>query len=161
MRKGPFILGTLRDTDVYWMQTIGKTEQIPAGTVIIAEGTPLNTFYIVLLGTLSVSVAAQDHREIARLGIGEVLGEMSFVDARLSAAQVTTLENSLLLSIPHQKLALKLEEDEGFASRFYRAIAMFLSSRLRSAVVQFDSSDSALSDSALESPLNNSPATSA
>lgn len=142
MRKGPFILGTLRDSDVYWMQTVGKTEQVPAGTVLIQEGTPLDTFYIILLGTLSISVAAQDHREIARLGIGEILGEMSFVDARPSAATVTTLENSLLLAIPQRQLAIKLEQDEGFASRFYRAIAMFLSSRLRSTVVQFDSRES-------------------
>jgi len=67
--------------------------------------------------------------------------EMSFVDARPSAATVTAVAPSLLLSIPHEQLAIKLEGDEGFAARFYRAIAMFLSSRLRTAVVQFDSAD--------------------
>lgn len=141
IRKGPFILGTLRDSDVYWMQTAGKTEQVPGGTVLIQEGTPLDTFYIVLLGTLSISRVANDGREIARLGIGEILGEMSFVDARPSAATVTTIEDSMLLAISQQKLAIKLEQDDGFAARFYRAIAMFLSSRLRSTVVQFDSQE--------------------
>ncbi len=141
MRKGSFILGTLRDSDVLWMQSTGKTEQVPPGTVIIHEGTIFNSLYIVLVGTLSVSISAQGGKEIARLGIGEILGEMSFVDSRPSAATVTTLDESLLLSIPHHKLAVKLEEDEGFASRFYRAIAMFLSSRLRTTVIQFSSDD--------------------
>jgi CRP-like cAMP-binding protein len=138
MRKGPFILATLRDTDVYWMQTCGKTQQISAGTVLIEEGTSLDTFYIVLVGLLSVSITAKGNQEVARLGIGEILGEMSFVDARPSAAKVTALQDSLVLSIPHQRLAEKLEQDDGFAARFYRAIATFLSSRLRSTVVQFD-----------------------
>ncbi len=138
MRKGPFILGTLHEQDVFWMQTTGKTEHIPAGSVLIPEGVPLDTFYIVLVGMLSVSIAAKQNEEVARLGIGEVLGEMSFVDSRPSAATVTAVENSLVLSVSHEKLAEKLEQDEGFASRFYKALAIFLCTRMRSTVVQFD-----------------------
>ncbi len=136
MNRG-FILSALNESDIYWLQTTGKTEQIPAGQILIQEGNPVNTFYIVLLGTLTVSLSAPTAREIARLGSGQVLGEMSLIDDRPSAATVRALEHSLVLAIPHHQLALKLEQDEGFSSRFYRAIAMFLSSRLRSTFVQF------------------------
>ncbi len=132
-----FILGALLDSDIFWLQTTGKTEQIPAGKVLIEEGQSVNTFYIVLLGTLTVSLSSADNREIARLGSGEVLGEMSLVDDRPSAATVRAAEHSIVLAIPHHQLARKLDQDEGFASRFYRAIAIFLSSRLRSTFVQF------------------------
>lgn len=136
MNRG-FILSALQESDIYWLQTTGKTEQVPAGKVLIEEGAPVNTFYIILLGTLTVYLSSADDREIAQLGSGQVLGEMSLVDDRPSAATVRALEHSLLLSIPHHLLALKLEQDEGFAGRFYRAIAIFLSSRLRSTFVQF------------------------
>ncbi len=132
-----FILGALLDSDIFWLQTTGKTEQIPAGKVLIEEGQFVNTFYIVLLGTLTVYLSSADNREIARLGSGEVLGEMSLVDDRPSAATVRAAEQSIVLAISHHQLARKLDQDEGFASRFYRAIAIFLSSRLRSTFVQF------------------------
>lgn len=132
-----FILSALEEADIYWLQTAGTTDEVPAGTVLIAEGSPVHTFYILLVGTLTVSLEAMDGREIARLGSGEVLGEMSFIDDRPSAATVRAAEPSLVLAIPQRRLALKLEQDEKFASRFYRAIARFLSGRLRSTFVQF------------------------
>ena len=136
MNRG-FILSAFQESDIYWLQTTGKTEEVPAGKVLIEEGSPVDTFYIILVGNLTVSLASINDREIARLGSGQVLGEMSLVDDRPSAATVRALENSLVLSISHRKLALKLEQDDGFASRFYRAIALFLSSRLRSKFGQF------------------------
>jgi hypothetical protein len=39
-----------------------------------------------------------------------------------------------VLCIRREDLVAKLKEDEGFASRFYRAIAIFLSTRLRGTV---------------------------
>jgi CRP-like cAMP-binding protein len=59
---------------------------------------------------------------------------MSFADARPPSATVQAVETSLVLSIPRQLLIEKLQEDQGFASRFYRAIAIFLSTRLRGTV---------------------------
>jgi CRP/FNR family transcriptional regulator, cyclic AMP receptor protein len=136
-----FILSALLEKDIYWFQSHGKMEDIPAGKVLIQEGQPLDTFYIVLIGSLTVSLTNNGQREIAHLGSGQVLGEMSFVDARPSAATVQAAEESIVLAIPHSVLEEKLEQDEGFAARFYRAIAMFLSSRLRSTFIQFGYSE--------------------
>jgi CRP/FNR family transcriptional regulator, cyclic AMP receptor protein len=83
---------------------------------------------------LSVSVSALEGKTIARLTSGAVVGEMSFADARPPSATVQAVENSLILAIPRDSLVAKLKEDEGFASRFYRAIAIFLSTRLRGTV---------------------------
>jgi CRP-like cAMP-binding protein len=81
-----------------------------------------------------VSVAALEGKTIARLTSGAVVGEMSFADARPPSATVQAVENSLILAIPRASLVEKLREDEGFASRFYRAIAIFMSTRLRGTV---------------------------
>ncbi|MDX2096573.1 MAG: cyclic nucleotide-binding domain-containing protein [Leptolyngbyaceae cyanobacterium bins.59] len=134
MQKVLFILGELNDEDIDWMVDIAARDEIPAGRVLIEEGKPIDALYIVLDGTLIVSVEALEGKEVARLSTGEVVGEMSFVDARPPSATVKAVEDSLVLSIPRQQLAIKLQQDMGFASRFYRALAIFLSDRLRGTV---------------------------
>ena len=134
MRKVLFILGQLSELDIEWLIKTGHKEQAPAGKTLIHEGQALEALYIVLDGLLTVSSRAMGGQEVARLGAGEMVGEMSFIDARPPSATVTAVENSLLLAIPRRQLAAKLEQDVGFAARFYRALATFLSDRLRGTV---------------------------
>jgi CRP-like cAMP-binding protein len=137
MSKVLVILGELSDRDIDWMLANGKRTKIQAGTILIAEGQPLDALYIVLDGTLSVSVSSLADKEIGKIICGEVLGEMSFVDGRLPSATVTAIEECLILSIPRRLLTEKLEQDVLFSLRFYRAITKFLSSRLRGTVKRF------------------------
>ncbi|OLP20187.1 cyclic nucleotide-binding protein [Leptolyngbya sp. 'hensonii'] len=148
MKKVLFILGELSDDDIDWMIDTAATEEISAGTVLIQEGQPIDALYIVLSGTLKVLVESLGGKEVARLSTGEVVGEMSFVDARPPSATVKAIEDSLVISIPRQQLAAKLQQDVGFASRFYRALAIFLSDRLRGTVSRLGYGK----DSPLENP---------
>lgn len=134
MEKVLFILGELSDDDIDWMLQKGKREEIAANTILIEEGQPIDNIYLILEGTLSVSVAVFHHKEIAKISSGEIVGEMSFIDSRPPSATVKTLEDSLVLSIPRRELAATLQMDTGFASRFYRALAILLSTRLRDTV---------------------------
>jgi CRP/FNR family transcriptional regulator, cyclic AMP receptor protein len=136
MKKVLFILSELIDADIDWIVAIGTRQSILPDTVLIQEGQPVNTLYILLEGELSVSTGALGGREIARLGQGEIVGEMSFVDSRPPSATVKAAQASQVFAIPQTDLAEKLDRDVGFASRFYRAMAMFLSNRLRSTVHQ-------------------------
>ncbi|MEA5533190.1 cyclic nucleotide-binding domain-containing protein [Crocosphaera sp. XPORK-15E] len=132
MKKILFLFGALNDDDLDWIISTGHIERVSPGVNLIEEGELINDLYILLEGKVVVSVAVFDsYQEIAILESGEVFGEMSFVDSRLPSATVETLEDSLVLSIPRDHLATRLHQDIGFASRFYRAIALFLSSRLR------------------------------
>jgi CRP/FNR family transcriptional regulator, cyclic AMP receptor protein len=134
MRKVLFILGYLSDTDIEWMLATGKKENVPSGKILIHEGKPVASVYIVLDGKLTVSVAALEDKEIAYLGSGEIVGEMSFIDARPPSATVRAQEKAIVFVIPREALALKIEQDVAFAARFYHALAVFLSDRLRSTV---------------------------
>jgi CRP/FNR family transcriptional regulator, cyclic AMP receptor protein len=134
MKKILYILGELSDADVDWILYTGRRERLAAGKVLIREGAPIEAVFIVLTGTLKISVNQLTGHEIARLSSGEVVGEISFLDMRLPTATVSALEETTLLAIPRQLLSRKLSEDTGFASRFYRAIALSLSERLRSTV---------------------------
>jgi len=136
MEKVFLLLGELSDDDVDWMIQNGRWEEVAADTILIEEGKPVDAVYILLEGTLTVSIDALGGKEIALLTQGEVVGEMSFIDFRPPSATVTALEKSLILSLPRQELATKLQFDIGFASRFYRALAILLSMRMRSLVSQ-------------------------
>jgi bacteriocin-type transport-associated protein len=131
MKKVLFILGELSDKDIEWMLAAGKREQVPQDAVLIHEGQPVAALYIVLEGLLGVCVEATGSQVIAQLGSGEIVGEMSFVDARPPSATVKALENSAVLSIPRAHITAKLQREPDFAARFYRALATFLSARLR------------------------------
>ncbi len=137
MTNALLILGELNDRDIDWIVTQGKREILPAGSILIEEDQPLDALYIVLSGTLNVCVAALGNQVVGKIGGGEILGEMSFVDGRLPSATVQAVEECCILSIPRSLLSQKLEEDVLFSLRFYRAITKFLSSRLRATVNHF------------------------
>lgn len=134
MKKALYILAEISDRDFEWLLSTGRSKPISAGTVLIREGEPIDAIYIVLEGTLAVCVETLGGEEIARLGNGEVVGEMSFVDSRRPSATVKAIEDSVVFTIPRSQLAAKLAQDLAFSSHFYQALAIFLSDRLRSTV---------------------------
>jgi CRP-like cAMP-binding protein len=157
MQNVLFFLEELSDDDIDWMIGIGNLEDIAAGTILIQQGKPVDALYMVLKGSLSVSVTiAKDiEKEIARLSSAEVVGEMSFVDSHPPSATVKALSDSFVLSIPQQELSTKLQLDVGFSSRFYRALALLLSSRLRGTVNQLSEGKTAAdSEAAAPSPYS-------
>ncbi|MBD24650.1 MAG: cyclic nucleotide-binding protein [Candidatus Marinimicrobia bacterium] len=132
MRKVLYILGQLDDEDVNWLADVGQRRKVQPGEVLIEERKAGVEVLIVLEGSLSVSVLALG--ELARLGAGEIVGEMSLIDSRPASASVTAVEPSTVLAIPKDVIQIKLNEDIGFAARFYRAVAVFLSGRMRGTV---------------------------
>jgi bacteriocin-type transport-associated protein len=136
MRKVLYVLGQLADADVEWLIAHGARQRPPAGTVLIREGQPIDVLYFLLDGDLEVSFAGPGGRQTVRLGCGEVVGEMSFVDSRPPSATVTVAAPgpAVVLAVPRAQLEAQLEKDPAFAARFYRAVAVLLSDRLRSTV---------------------------
>jgi CRP/FNR family cyclic AMP-dependent transcriptional regulator len=134
MRKVLYILSRLTDEDVDWMATAGKRQRHEAGDILISQGEPVDTLMFVLDGKVSVELAGVG--QIASLGSGEMLGEMSLVDEAPPSATVVVTEPTHVLHIDHSALNAKLDIDPYFAARLYRAIAVFLSMRMRSTVQQ-------------------------
>ncbi len=130
MQKLLFILGELSDDDVDWIVETSERETIEPGTVLIEENQPLDKLYILLDGTAEVLV---DQKPIANLYPGEIFGEMSFLDSRSPSATVRAAENCVVLSLLRTDLSDRLRRDINFSANFYRALAMFLSDRLRAA----------------------------
>ena len=130
MRKALYILGILDDNDASWLATAGRAQSIHAGTVIIRQGVPVDSVFILIEGQLQVH---SGNVEIAKLFAGEIVGEISFVDSRPPSASVKATVDSQVLAVSKAKLRAKLQKDLGFAARFYQSIATFLADRLREA----------------------------
>jgi CRP/FNR family transcriptional regulator, cyclic AMP receptor protein len=130
MRKVLFLFGQLDDDDVEWLLAHGRRQRLDAGEVLIRQGEPVAEVFIVLTGRLRVTLGPAGN-EIARLGAGEIVGEMSFVDSRPPSATVEALDASQVWAVPRSRLAARLEGDPAFAARFYRALAIYLSTTVR------------------------------
>jgi len=152
MRKVLYILGQMTDQDVDWMAQAGKRRQIPAGTVVIAQGKPIDSIYILLDGTMSVEVERVG--QIATLNCGEIVGEMSFVDSRPPSATVKAATACVALELPRDTIRRKLDLDVGFSARFHRAIARFLSDRLRATMHRFAPAGGSTFDDEAEGELD-------
>lgn len=130
MRKVLYIFGFLTDLDIEWLARAGTRKKIGNGEAIIKEGEVVGTLAIVLEGELLVSTKSAG--QIVRLGVGEIVGEISLVDSAPASATVAALGSTLVLLVDKTKLLEKLDLDIGFGCRFYRALAVFLADRLRS-----------------------------
>ena len=133
MRRVLYILGDLDDQDIDWISDSGEVRSFSKGEFLVSEGSAIEFLYILLKGQCTVSInAAGNTRHVATLQPGEIIGELSFLDSRPPVASVSAIENCKVLAIPCATLQRKLDTDSGFAARFYRALGVFMSDRLRS-----------------------------
>lgn len=132
MRKVLYILGQLADEDVEWLATTGRRRTVEAGETLIRQGRAIDAMFILLDGRMAVTVDGVG--EVARIASGEIIGEMSLVDQHPPSASVTALVPSLVLAVARGDLERHLAADVAFSARFHRAIATFLSDRLRRTV---------------------------
>ncbi len=179
-REVLFAFGRLHDSDIDWLIAHGSCQHIPAGSVLLQEGRPAETLYLLLRGLARVSIAEaainpldlafaalgtsnnqSSSKEIATVRPGEFIGEMPFGDTRLASTSVHTVEDSLVLAIPARSLKLKLQQDLGWAARFEEVVATLAMERFRDTINRlgygrnFYSSGQALSQSfSYEDELN-------
>ena len=127
MRKVLYILGQLRDSDLQWLVDAGTPRDVEPGEVLIREGEPIDSLFVVVQGELGVEKAGT---ELARLSAGEVVGEMSFLDGKPPNATVSARAPARVHAIARARLRAKLAADSDFAARFYKALGVFLAGRL-------------------------------
>jgi CRP-like cAMP-binding protein len=81
-------LESLTDAELKQVVTAGRQVRQPAGWALISEGTPADKAYLIVDGEVSVRRHGQ---EVARLGPGDVIGEVSIVEHKLRTASVVSL----------------------------------------------------------------------
>lgn len=163
VKEALVVFGELWDSDIDWFTAVGRLEKISAGEVLIQAGRPVDALYIILDGLISVNKSEQDNDlmslcfecteaqaksqvTVARSTKGEMAGMASFLDFRPLPVTLKAVNESLVLAIPRQQLISKLQQDMGFASRFYRVLAIQLTTMLQMVMGQMGCSQHAYSD---------------
>jgi CRP-like cAMP-binding protein len=81
-------LEALTDADLAAVVNAGRHVHQPAGWALISESTPADKAYLIVDGEVSVRKGGA---EIARLGPGDVIGEIAIVEQKLRTASVVSL----------------------------------------------------------------------
>ncbi|MCZ4340465.1 cyclic nucleotide-binding domain-containing protein [Sphingomonadaceae bacterium G21617-S1] len=129
MQNARHIAAGLSDSDMLWLLSVGKLRRFAAGDRLVAAGKPVNDLYFVTSGLLGVVL--EDGKRVAQLHKGDVVGEMSFVERHPPQVSVIAEDAAEILCIPRKLILERFEQEPVFAARFYRALGVFLSERLR------------------------------
>ena len=132
MKEVSYVFGALEEPDVEALMRIGTRQQLHVGDKLLTERTHPDAIYLVLEGELSVSVIGRDIA-IAYVRKGEIVGEVSLLESQPASATLCAVTPVTVLRIPRDTLEGNLAADPGFSLRFYRALGMLLSHRLRAA----------------------------
>lgn len=123
-----FFFKDLTPDELLGIMSVSRREQYTMGQKVFEAGSPGSSFYIVKKGAVMVK---QGVVVLATLGVGDTIGEMTFVDRCDRSATVAAIEDTELLRISCDPLEALFEEQPRMAGKIYRAIAVQLSQRLR------------------------------
>lgn len=104
-------LEALDDADLAKVVRAGRHVHLPADWSLIWEKTPADKAYLIVEGEVSVRKAGQ---EVARLGPGDVIGEMAIVGHKLRSASVVSLTPVEVIHFTKQALEELLDEVPAF-----------------------------------------------
>ena len=109
MRKVLLIFSELTDGDVEWLSKAGERMHVDAGATLVPLGARVENIWFVLDGALSVHTAAG--RQLALMGSGEVVGEMSLVDDAPRSADVMAQDGPVTVFALPREVFRKLVTD--------------------------------------------------
>jgi CRP-like cAMP-binding protein len=113
-----------------WTLIVDRARRTPfhKGDVLLQQGKQARTIYVLVRGTAKVESAKA---VIARIGPGQVCGEMAFLENGAASATVTAEEDGEACALDWKTLSDLFELFPHLGSRFYRSLAVSLSRRLR------------------------------
>ena len=124
----------VRDEDLVWLFRVGEEKIVESGATLVREGHRTDHIYIVIRGQFSVRVANLEAEHLAKLGVGELIGEISFLEGSPATATIVAEQESAVLAVGRRELEERIIEDMAFAARLYRAFALIAERRLRNRV---------------------------
>jgi CRP-like cAMP-binding protein len=113
----------------------GSKTELKIGDRLITKGEAIENLYIILSGKFSI-VDGESQKNIAYIGSGEIVGEMSFLESRPPSVSVIARELSSVFCISKKLMNKRLNNNLEFKANFYYAISLFLSHRLRQTTTQ-------------------------
>jgi CRP-like cAMP-binding protein len=94
------LFSSMRPKELEAVERLADTVDIPAGKTVLRQGDNGNEMYVIASGSVRVE---RNGKEIATLGAGQAVGEMSLLSEGPRLATVTTLEPTTAFVIGHRE----------------------------------------------------------
>ncbi len=122
---------TLSEGDLSALAGLLRERRYPRGSIVLAQGDPGDSLFLIAEGQAKVAVLAEDGREVilSVLGPGGVFGEMSLLDDEPRSAHVIAMTDAVLLQLRREDFRSRLRASPELAV----ALLAELSRRLRRA----------------------------
>jgi CRP/FNR family transcriptional regulator, cyclic AMP receptor protein len=112
---------------------IAEAMSLQAGVQIFQAGDEATALYLIKEGSVRITTLSPsgERIDVATLASGSHFGEMALIDGAKRSASAATLEPTSIFRFDYDRIRALLEGSPPIASKFYRALARFLSNRLR------------------------------
>jgi len=129
-------VGVFAELDGAYLQALAerlRPRTLKRGEVLFREGDGGRELYVVRVGTMLVSKPVLGHVEqvLARLGPGELIGDISLFDGAPRSATVTAESDAEVYCLDHENLQLLTEASPRAAAAFFFQLGKTFSARLR------------------------------
>ena len=126
------LFSELTDAELDLITASVRQVSYPKGNIVFYEGDPGEFLLIVLSGKVKVVLLGESGQEInlATLGEGSFVGEMSLLDGAPRSATVVTLDKSTLLQLPREQFLELIWNHQGMAMKI---LLSHMSRRIREA----------------------------
>jgi len=132
MLKRTPLFADLTDSELIEILHLLHERAFARGETIFSEGEPGLGVYVVFKGEVEIGKVTGDGKgNLARLGPGEVFGEVSFLDGSGRSATTTAETRTELIGFYRTELRELLENKPAIASKILFALARQLGMRLR------------------------------
>lgn len=138
IREFPLIKG-LESRQVDSLISISRRKFFAKDEVLIREGSRGHDLYLILRGRAKITMRnhANEVVRVAEAGVGETLGEVSFLIDAPHSASVIALEPMDVMVITRLVLASLMASDPELAARVWHRLAQLLGDRLRDTNVRY------------------------
>lgn len=122
----------LSETDRAQLSAFGQWTTADPGTVVIQEGNPQDSLFLIVSGLLHVQTSTTGRPIfLDKLKTGDSIGEINIFDPSQASATVEAMEVTSLWSISKASLLQFMDTHPAAASKLVMALAILLSKRLR------------------------------
>ena len=123
LRTVPLFAG-FPDEQLRVIASVVSRRNVPRGTIVIVEGDPTDSLYIIIAGRLKVMMSDSEGKEVilAMLGPGEYFGEMGLIDDSPRSATVMAVEPCELIVVTKREFKKILSENFDMAETVMRGL---------------------------------------
>ena len=127
------VFESLSDTDCAELVRFMRIRQYEAGAMIFERGKPGDTMLVVAEGALSVVMPGPRRRniEVARVGVGEVVGETSCIEPAPRSATILAAMRTTAYEFGRKELATMRQQAPEVATAVVSAVIRSVTLRLR------------------------------